>query len=142
MQPDGSIVTRNNVAQNAITGIIDAACSAYEKSKERKETVETIDMGNQFSESLFRKLCRDISNSKDKVGEYTLSGQKYTVREVTEKNPPTTPSALYWSQFPNPQGRTMSYPPLLPNNANPPTGVTIENLTAQIARNTRTSTNA
>lgn len=100
-------------------------------------------MGTQFSEASFRKICRDISKSKDKVGEYSLSGQKYTVRETAAANnqvTPTTP-ALYWAQFPNPQGRTTSYPPLLGNNANPPTGVTIENLTAHIAQNTRTSTN-
>lgn len=93
--------------------MIDAACAAYEKAKDKKDVVEGVDMGNQFSEAIFRKLCRDISNSKDKVGEYTLSGQKYTVREVTEKdtsaNPPV-PAALYWAQFPNPQGRTVGYP--------------------------------
>lgn len=60
-------MTRNGVAQNTITQMIDAACAAYEKSKERKETVEAVDMGNQFSEAMFRKLCRDISSSKDKV---------------------------------------------------------------------------
>jgi hypothetical protein len=97
-------------------------------------------MGTQFDEAIFKKLCRDISNSKDKVATYKLSDQKYTVREIQAAI--GNNSALYWAQYPNPQGRTASYPPLLPNNANPPTGVTIQNLSAFIATNTRTSINA
>lgn len=36
--------------------MIDAACAAYEKSKERKETVEGVDMGNQFMKFFFENF--------------------------------------------------------------------------------------
>ncbi len=137
MQPDGSIVTRSNVAQNAVTGIIDAACSAYEKSKERKETIETPDMWTQFDEAIFKKLCRDVSNSKDKVATYKLSGQKYTLREVQAEVTWNNPSpARYVTQFPNPQGRTENYP----NPAN--NWETGSNIATHLTNTIRTSINA
>ncbi len=133
METNWTITTRDNISQNAVTSLIDTACNAYEKSKDRKETIEAVDMGTQFSEAIFRKLCREISDSKDKVWEYQLSGQRYTVREVTAANAPAL--ARYFAQFPNPQWRTVGFP-------NPiGTGEEIVDITAHIAQNTRTSTN-
>lgn len=61
-----------------------ASISALAEKKEiLKNTAETVDMGNEFSQSAFLSLCEDISKSKTKRGAYKLGGKEYIVTETS-----------------------------------------------------------
>lgn len=65
-------------------GEIVAEISVLAKKKEsQKNIADTVDMGNEFSQSAFLTLCEDISKSKSKRGVYKLGGKEYIVTETT-----------------------------------------------------------
>lgn len=101
---EGAITAMNNVSQNAVANIIKTHAK---KKKEKKEGIETPDMGNDFSETIFRKLAREVSGSKDLVGDYKLNGQTFTLRQTSGVG---VRPIRYQTQYPDHTGRKQTYP--------------------------------
>jgi hypothetical protein len=83
------------ISKPNVTTLIRTIMNKTKKSKEKISSPETVDMGNEFSQSAFLTLCEDISKSKSKRGVYKLGGKEYI---VTETSAAITP-ALYNSQY-------------------------------------------
>lgn len=68
---------------NTVGEMVASISSLAEKKETLKSTAETVDMGNEFSQSVFLSLCEDISKSKTKRGVYKLGGKEYIVTETS-----------------------------------------------------------
>ncbi len=121
----------DNVTQNALANLIKTRAK---KKKEKKEDIETPDMGNDFSETIFRKLAREVSGSKDLVGQYKLNGQTFTLRQTSGVG---VRPILYQTQYPDHTGTKQTYPQAgQPNQASE-----LNDVVAFLSQNIRTHGN-